>query len=291
MREHNLAYNGDEYKFRLGIFASVQRQIQEHNSKPSSFKLGLNHLSCLTPAEYKSLLGSRKDTRTERHTTPTKVGYPDSYDWRTQGVVNPIKDQAQCGSCWAFSAIQAIESAWAIAHGTLYSLSESNIVDCCTSCFGCDGGWSYAAIDYIVSQQNGGVNSEADYPYHDYDEDCQFDPSKTYTQTTGYIDIQAGNEDDLADKVSSIGVASISIDASQSSFHQYSGGIYDEPACSSTWLDHAVGCVGYGAEGDQKYWIVRNSWGEDWGEQGYIRMIWKNNQCGVATSALIATVA
>jgi cathepsin L len=291
MRENNLAYTGDEYKMRLGIFSSVQRQIKEHNSKPSSFKLGLSHLSCLTPAEYKSILGSRKDTRTERHTKPTRVTYPDSFDWRNQGVVNPIKDQAQCGSCWAFSAIQTIETAWAIAHGTLYSLSESNIVDCCTSCYGCDGGWHYAAIDYIVNNQNGGVNSEADYPYHDYDEDCMFDPSKTYTQVTGYIDIASGNEDDLADKVSSIGAAAISIDASQASFHYYTSGIYDEPACSSSWLDHAVGCVGYGSEGSTKYWIVRNSWGTDWGENGYVRMIWKNNQCGVATSAVIATVA
>jgi len=291
MREHNVAFTGEEYQTRLGVFLAAKRYVQEHNSKPSSFKLGLNKLAHLTPAEYKSLLGVRNGGKKEKTNLKQRrsVSYPDSFDWREKGVVNAIKDQAQCGSCWAFSAVQAIESAWAIAHGTLYSLSESNVVDCCTSCYGCDGGWPYAAIEYIVSNQNGGLNSEEDYPYHDYDEDCKFDSSKTYAKATGYIDV--ADEEDLADKISSVGVASVCIDASQSSFHLYSGGIYDEPACSSSWLDHAVGCVGYGHDGDTKYWIVRNSWGEDWGESGYVRMLWKNNQCGVGTSAIIATVA
>jgi len=291
MRRNGLSFTGEEYQIRFGVFLSAKRYVDEHNSKPSSFKLGLNHLAHLTPEEYKSLLGVLPAPQREKKflSKSKSVEYPTSFDWREKGVVNAIKDQANCGSCWAFSTAQAIESAWAIKHSTLYSLSESNIVDCCTSCYGCNGGWPYEAVNYIVKKQNGGLNSENDYPYHDYDESCKFDSSKTYTQTTGYTDI--ADEEDLATKISSVGVASVCIDASQSSFHLYTSGIYDEPKCSSYNLDHAVGCVGYGVEGSTKFWIIRNSWGTDWGEAGYIRMLWKNNQCGVGSSAILANVA
>jgi cathepsin L len=290
MRETNNFFTGDEYKFRLGIFLQNKRMVQEFNRGGKTFKVALNKFAHFTPAEYRSLLGGRVSLEA-LPCKPSNVKANDDCDWRNKNVVNAIKDQAQCGSCWAFSAIQTQESAYAIAHGKLYSLSEQNLVDCVTSCYGCNGGWPYVALDYVKSKQGGMFNLEEDYPYTAKDGNCKFDSSKGYAQIQSYVSVESRNEKDLASKVSSLGPASVCIDASNWSFQLYSSGIYDEPACSSSSLDHAVGCVGYGSENGVNYWIIRNSWGTSWGEEGYMRLIKdKNNECGTATSAIVAQV-
>jgi len=287
MRETNNFFTGDEYHFRLGIFLQNKRLVQEFNRGDRTFKVALNKFSHYTQAEYKAILGNKVNFE-KRASKPSNVKAPESFDWRTKNVVNPIKDQGQCGSCWAFSAVQAQESQYAITYGTLYSLSEQNIVDCVTSCYGCNGGWSSKAYDYVIEYQDGLFMLEDDYPYTAQTGTCKFDKSKGVAKIQSYISIAEGSETDLAEKVASKGVASIAIDASNWSFQLYSTGIYDEPQCSSYDLDHAVGCVGYGSENGINYWIVRNSWGTSWGEEGYIRMVKdKNNQCGEASEAII----
>jgi cathepsin L len=290
MRETNQLFIGDEYQFRFGIWSANKRLVQEHNSGSKSFKVSLNRLSALTQAEYRSLLGLKVDLKKKRNIKKSNKKLPDSVDWRNQGVVNAIQDQGQCGSCWAFSAIQTIESLFALNNGgKLYKLSEQNIVDCVVYCYGCDGGWMDDAFDYVIDVQKGAVNLLSDYPYTAYDGSCKFDASKAVTVLADYIDIEEGSEDDLADKVANNGPVAIAIDASNWSFQLYTSGIYDEPDCSSEWLDHGVGAIGYGTEGGVNYWLVRNSWGLDWGENGYIRMVKnKNNQCGEATAASVA---
>jgi len=289
MRDFGVFFTGDEYALRLGIFLSHIRHIQEHNAGQSTFKLGLNHLSHLTPAEYRSLLGARQPSAFEA-TPSTGFKAPASFDWRDKGAVCPIKNQAHCGSCWAFSVIQAQESQWFIKKGELISLSESNMVDCCTACYGCNGGWPDRTYNYVITKQKGMFMTEADYPYVAEDKPCKFDSNKGVTKVTGIIRIKAQDENDLKEKIAQYGPASICIDAGQASFHSYKTGIYDEPKCSSTWLDHAVGCVGYGSENGVDFWIVRNSWDTTWGEQGYVRMIRnKSNRCGIATAAIIPT--
>ena len=208
-------------------------------------------------------------------------------DWREHHVVNPIKNQGQCGSCWAFGTIQAIESSYAIVHSTLYVCSEQNLVDCCTYCYGCNGGVESQALEYVLRAQDGSVSLEADYPYTALDgEKCLFDTSRAVAPITGYVNGVRFDEENLKELVAN-GVCDIAIDASQWSFQMYSGGVYDEPACSSSRIGHAVGLVGYGAEDGREFWIVRNSWGEEWGESGYVRMSRnKDNQCGVATDPL-----
>jgi cathepsin L len=288
MRETGNMFTGDEYQTRLGIWISNKRLVQEHNAGKNSFKLAMNRFAHLTPAEYKVLLGFKVNKAARKAAQKTSFVANDEIDWRKKGVVNPIQDQAQCGSCWAFSTIQGQESSYAISYGKLQKLSEQNLVDCVTSCYGCDGGLMDISFDYVIQYQKGKFMLESDYPYTGRDGTCKFDASKAVSKIVSYVNVAEGSEDDLAAKVSQYGPACIAIDASHYSFQLYSSGIYDESSCSAFNLDHAVGVVGYGSEGSKQYWIVRNSWAEDWGEQGYIRMIkGKNNQCGVASMACI----
>ena len=289
MRETNNLFVGDEYRFRLGIFLSNKRYVQEHNRKSSSFKVSLNSLAHLTQTEYNQLLGY-KDLG-EAKLAPVEIkntlkDVPESLDWRTEQIVNPIKDQGQCGSCWAFGSVQAQESCYAKAHGTLYSLSEQNLVDCCIDCLGCNGGSSPFAYAYIHFLQGGKFNLESDYPYTATKGKCKYDKTKAVTQMKGYSKCKK-NEETLKEAVANNGPYSIAIDASHQSFQLYRSGIYDEAACSSRSLDHCVGLIGYGAENGQDYWLVRNSWGTSWGEEGYVRIIRNdNNKCGVASEAV-----
>lgn len=288
MRQTNQIFTGDEYQFRLGIFLSNQQRVKQFNSRnEKTFTVGINKFACLTESEYKSLLGHkpRSALRNKVIQRITKKA-DESVDWRTKGIVNAVKDQGQCGSCWAFGTVQACESAYALATGTLNVCSEQNLVDCVTECAGCSGGLESAALDYILTKQDGYLMGDEDYPYKAYEQTCKFDKSKGINQIKSYDHGKQGDEEYLAQLVSQ-GVCDVAIDASNWSFQLYSGGIYDESACSSVNLDHAVGLVGYGTENGVDYWIIRNSWGSSWGEKGYIRMIRnKSNQCGVASDAL-----
>ena len=289
MREHNLAYTGDEYNLRLGIYITNARRVAEFNREGNTYTVALNQFACFTPAEYRALLSARPSFRAgAKLQAKTTSAAPDAIDWRTKGVVNKVKDQSSCGSCWAFSAIGAQESQWAIVSGTLQSLSESNLVDCVDTCWGCSGGWPSSAYTYVIDHQSGKFMLDSDYPYKPVQGACAFDASKGIQNIKGFVDVTKGDEQDLKEKVGTLGPASICIDASSWGFQMYSGGIYDDTHCSSTVLDHAVIAVGYGNDGWHDFWIVRNSWGSGWGESGYVRMIRnKKNQCGEATVALV----
>ena len=287
MRSTNQFYTGEEYQTRFGIYLSNSRLVKEHNSRNNKFTVSMNKFAALTPEEYRSLLGFKMDIKKNKATKTQRRSNADSLDWREKGVVNGIKDQSSCGSCWAFSSIQAVESSNAIATGKLQRFSEQNLVDCVTSCSGCAGGLIDPAYDYVISEQNGQFVLEDDYKYTASEGTCKFAQYKPAGHISRYINIVEGDEDDLAAKVENYGPVAVAIDAGKWSFQLYSSGIYDEPACSPYNLDHAVGCVGYGVESETKYWIVRNSWGTSWGEKGYIRMLWKDNQCGIASMATL----
>lgn len=289
MKEHNYLFSGEEYQTRFGIWMANKRLVQEHNRGGEAFRLALNSLSHLTSAEYNSLLGFK---RIGKETQPRfqHLRNDDSIDWRESGVVNGIKDQGQCGSCWSFSTIQAAESAWAIKHGELISCSEANLVDCVTTCDGCSGGLMTSAYEYIVNKQGGQLMKEEDYPYKPVEGSCKFDRSKAVLKIKGYVNIVEGSDADLMDKVRTMGPAAVAIDASHTSFQLYSTGVYRESKCTPRLLDHAVGCVGFGTQDGTPYYIIRNSWGVSWGMDGYMLMYRGNNHCGITSAACIPEV-
>jgi cathepsin L len=171
----------------------------------------------------------------------------------------------------------------------LISLSEQNLLDCDSYNSGCEGGSSTVAYHFVIEKQNGKFNLESDYPYTGGSGNCAFNAAKGVTQVNFVYTLpNTGNEGDLAGFVYSKGPVSCMVDASHTSFRLYSSGVYNEPACSTLQLTQPVCTVGYGADGTNAYWIVKNSWGTGWGEQGYIRMSRnRNNQCGIASETAI----
>lgn len=298
MRQHNQLYTGDEYNLRFGIFLANKRYIESFNKQDRTFTLRLSQFAAYTPAEYKSMLGfvqGENKRETVETIKVTKGAAPESFDWREKGFIQPIKDQGQCGSCWAFGTVAAQECVWAIKTGEKLSLSESNLVDCVMDCLGCQGGQPGWAMTWVKLFQGGKFMLESDYPYVAARGWCKFDSTKGVTKLTTHKNLASGDEEGLKESVFANGAHTIAIDAGQTSFHSYSTGVYYEPSCSGWTLNHAVCCVGYGVEqsatGNLDYWIVKNSWGTSWGENGYIRMSRnRDNNCGVASQAQLPVV-
>jgi cathepsin L len=297
LREHGLMYTGAEYHLRFGIFLANSRMVQEFNSQPKTFTLGLNHLSTLTPSEYRVLLGTRvnpwKFKSPKKLFAKTNRKAPTAWDWRTEGAVQVVKDQGQCGSCWAFAAIASEESMYFLYTLTLYNLSEQNLVDCDYNDYGCEGGSVEGAYFYVYDEQNGYFVDETNYPYTAVDGACQYAASiNSQAYLNDFGTLANPTESNLLLVVYDYGPVACAIDASHSSFQLYISGVYDEPACSSDDLDHAVLTVGYSTDASgTDYWIVKNSWGTGWGQQGYIYMSRnKNNQCGIATDGVVPLI-
>jgi len=288
--------NKEESEQRFQIFKNKLDKIDAHNAQKKKFTMGINKFSDLTPLEFKEMyLGFKPKNAVSRPTQaePRFGSLPDSVDWRDKNAVSEVKDQGQCGSCWSFSTTGTIEGFHAISTGNLVSLSEQNVIDCSWGApynnTGCDGGDMRTALQYVIN--NKGIDTEDSYEYADYNggdqEPCQYNPANLGAVIKSVVDVIQGNETDLAFAVVQCPV-SVAIDASQQSFQDYDGGIYYEPACQSDLddLDHGVLVVGYGSDGGDDYWIVKNSWGEDWGMEGYILMARNDdNQCGIATYA------
>jgi len=273
MKEYQMTFATPvEYNYRLAVFAKNLAYIKTVNSEQSSYELGLNMFSHMTPEEFKiKYTGFNFDPEYKR-TAPEEeilnLQQAPSVDWRTQGAVNPVKNQGQCGSCWAFSATAAIEGIWKISGNTLQNLAEQQMVDCSASFGnqGCNGGLMDNAFKYIISVK--GQEPTSAYPYTAKVGSCDFSAAKTVARISGYTDVPKNNCKVLL-TTAAAQPTSVAIDAEK--IQSYKGGVFADANCG-TKLDHGVAIVGYGTAGSQNFWIVRNSWGATWGENGYIRM-------------------
>uniref|UniRef100_A0A2K5PX97 Cathepsin S n=1 Tax=Cebus imitator TaxID=2715852 RepID=A0A2K5PX97_CEBIM len=197
--------------------------------------------------------------------------------------MNHLGDMGSCGSCWAFSAVGALEAQLKLKTGKLVSLSAQNLVDCSEKYGnkGCNGGFMTEAFQYIID--NKGIDSEASYPYKATDQKCQYDSKYRAATCSKYTELPYGREDVLKEAVANKGPVCVGVDASHPSFFLYRSGVYYDPACTQK-VNHGVLVIGYGDLNGKEYWLVKNSWGSNFGEQGYIRMARnKGNHCGIAS--------
>merc|ERR1719424_583329 len=297
MTEHGKQYeSATELNMRLAIFEANMQLINEHNAGDSSFTLGTGPFTDLSHEEWNALYSSEFTRTTPRDEVMLPEATADSVDWRTEGAVTPVKNQASCGSCWSFSTTGAIEGAWKVAGNDLVSLSEQQLMDCAGGKYGnkgCQGGSMEEAMKYV--KDNNGLDSEKDYPYEAKNGVCDKEKEGTHVAgITGHKDVTQNSMAQLEAAVA-LGPVSVAIEANKPVFQHYKGGVLDSYACG-TKLDHGVLVVGYGtdATSSKDYWIVKNSWGATWGESGYIRLdkggdAAKTGTCGIQMQPVYAT--
>jgi len=213
------------------------------------------------------------------------VNAPTTFDWRSKGGVTSVKNQEQCGSCWAFSATENIESVYKLAGHSMPILGPQQIVDCDKSDYGCSGGWPRLAYTYVI--QAGGQDQESCYPYTARDGSCKFKSTCIGAKIKSYQNI-AKTEDQIQTALVNQAPLSICVDAS--SWSSYRGGVMMASSCGHS-IDHCVQLVGYDSTKSTPYWIVRNSWGTDWGLSGYIYLQMGKNTCAMNNDVTTAVSA
>merc|ERR1711990_1021204 len=274
----------EEYNFRLALFRQNLKEVEAHNANPKeTHTLTTNFMSTWTQEEKKQLNGYIPDNRVK---TPTVLDDTNltaaTVDWRTKGAVTPVKNQGQCGSCWSFSTTGALEGAHFVASGQLTSLSEQQFVDCDTKQDqGCNGGLMDNAFKYAETTP---VMTESEYPYlarRSIFKKCSKASSEGVVTVKTFHDVgQSASQMKAALDKQPVSVA---IEADKSVFQGYHSGVITSSSCG-TQLDHGVLAVGYGTLGGEDYFLVKNSWGSSWGDEGYVR-IGQNNICGILQAA------
>jgi cathepsin L len=290
LQDFERLYSGpEELAKRYMVWLDSLYVVAEYNSQDLTFKLRLNQFADMTGDEFRHYVHGDEGScfkpimnrgGVDTYTPPANVvPAPDSVDWSTKGVVTPIKNQGQCGSCWAFSATGAIECQYAIKNGKLNSLSEQQLVDCAGSkygCQGCNGGQMTGAMKYASDDH--GLCLESAYKYTARDGTCKSSSCGTkYDSNTGYSGVTKHSSSAL-ETATAAGCVSIGIEADQTAFQHYSSGVLT--GTCGTRIDHGVLTVGYGTSGSQQYWKVKNSWGTSWGNKGYINICRNCNKNG-----------
>jgi len=280
-------YAPEEFFYRFGVFKANMDFVDAHNKGNNTYEVELNKFADLTTGEFKNIyLGYKPElARNARvtkalHELPMPSTYPSgSLDWTQKGAVTGVKDQGQCGSCWAFSTTGSMEGVIQIHFGHLTSLSEQELVDCSTSYgnLGCNGGLMDNAFKYAEAN---GLCTEAAYPYTGVMGTCKKSSCtmSANSKITSYTDVT--HTENALGAATDIEPVSVAIEADQAGFQMYKSGVFSG-VCGQN-LDHGVLVVGYGDSGSTPYWKVKNSWGTSWGMQGYILMIRNQDECGIA---------
>ena len=281
-------YQPTERDFRQSVYEQNLNKILNHNAEGHSWTMSVNQFADLTAdefaARYTGGYASRKHRTHTNKLRRTIVAIPTSVDWEASGAVTAVKDQGQCGSCWAFSTTGSVESAWFLRNGTLVSLSEQQLVDCSTSQGndGCNGGLMDYGFQYIIS--NNGITTETAYPYSATGPNaCEAPGKPVAARISNFVDVPTNSDNALMTAIAQQPV-SVAVEADQNSFQFYSGGVMTA-SCGSN-LDHGVLAVGYGTSNGLDYYKVKNSWGSSWGADGYILLgrgsqFGSDGQCGI----------
>lgn len=305
--------SAEEREMRVKVFLStLERVVADNQALTAEGKdaiHGITQFADMTEDEFLAkIVGNKMVPASTNATvaTPTKKATASAFDWRDSGVVTDVKNQGYCGSCWAHSAVETLESQYAINSGSLTSLSTQQVTSCDSTDGGCNGGWYYTAWEDYV-EANGGLNTEANYPYddatfHGSASTCDSGLESAVVSGTGVSgwsyattpcnSFRCNNQDEdtLKDNLVSTGPISIACDASK--WSSYTGGVMTSSSCKSGAfnLDHAIQLVGYNEDADTPYWIVRNSWDTTWGNDGYIYLAMGDNTCGIADAAATVTL-
>ena len=290
-------YSALEYQVRRELFETALAGVMKHNADPSqTYKQGVNRFTDFAQSEFTAFKGSKREGgkvygNEVPHTAHSQLlsakseAYAPSIDWRLSGVTTPVKDQGGCGSCWAFSATEVLETATAIATGKLIGMSPQEFVSCmpnpdsCGGTGGCSGSVQWLAFGYASEY---GMTTEASYPYRGVTGTCQQSKIQPVANVTGYVRLPTNDYDSLMAAMQ-FGSVAISVSAS---WGNYESGVFTNVKECGFVIDHAVVAEGYGTDAATglDYWLVRNSWGPSWGEDGYIRLL-RNGEETVGTDS------
>jgi len=306
-QEFGKTYESQEVdSMRKLIFFASKLRVEKYNKEHEHLKGRVNHLSDWTEEEKKRLLGVKigQDTRWRQNSAEGEkflreilardVEVPEELDWRkVPNRVSYVKNQGYCGSCWAFSAVGALEGQEVPQKNVtgMQPLSEQNLLDCVyPHNNGCNGGYMHDALMYVRN----GIELAEDYAYRCDVGRCKFKKSKSFMKDTGVFFLPDGDEETMKQVVAKFGPVSVGIEAGLESFQDYHKGVYMDKDCGNTInsIDHGVVVVGYGHDKESKldYWLVKNSWDTKWGEEGYVRMARNhNNSCAITSYATIPT--
>ncbi|GBG72039.1 hypothetical protein CBR_g10974 [Chara braunii] len=281
----------EEHAYRMEVFKENLRLIEESNNY-ETYELEVTEFTDLTWEEFqKHFLGAKQDCSATTGSYVRRLGNPTlpaRRDWREEGIVSPVKNQGHCGSCWTFSTTGGLEAAHAQATGSMVLLSEQQLLDCAGGFdnLGCSGGLPSHAYEYIIYA--GGLDTEEAYPYKAKSEKCHFNPNAIGAKVFDVVNITEGAEDDILEAVALVQPVTVAFQVVDG-FRFYKSGVYSSPTCKSgpETVNHAVLAVGYDVdkESGTPYWIIKNSWGPNWGNHGYFYIERNKNMCGIAACA------